>query len=86
MSIKLGDKITFIPCAFIEIQEQKGQSNSWGAMGQMMERKVTATVDFIHAEHGWFRARYTVNGHVLYECFRQAGASGDTRYRFKKIK
>ena len=82
MRIQPGDKITFTPHAFIEVD---GTKNTWAAACGL-DTRVTGTVDYVHAAHGWFRVRYTVNGHILHECFKAAGTSGDSRYRFRKVK
>lgn len=64
MAVSIGDKIRFAPHAFLTASgaEQK----LYGAAAY----RQTGEVCLIHEAHGWFRAKYTIQGKAHYECFR----------------
>lgn len=64
--IEVGDKLSFKPMSFLE-RVSENQTQFFGAV-----ITVTGTVERIHAEHGWYRVRYEVNGITQYECFHFA--------------
>lgn len=61
--VKIGDKMTFTPSAWVQ---EVG-------LALLRAKTVTGTVDFIHRAHRWYRVRYELDtfcGRVVgYECF-----------------
>lgn len=68
--MKIGDKITFTPHAFI-LQSTKN-SAEWRAKKLLAPEKVTGTVVYINEAHGWFRVRYTLFKTTQFECFKRS--------------
>lgn len=68
--LKLGDKITFTPTAWISTNSSVGHyCPSW-----MPVNKVTGTVVYINEAHRYYRVEYSVTAHfgrvwVDHECF-----------------
>lgn len=60
---KVGDKISFIPSAFI-----CGANFDKPLYG--MRGKVKATICYVNEAHNWYRAAFELFGQTMYECFK----------------
>lgn len=68
--VKLGDKITFTPTAWVET----GKGADREAPPWIQRKKVTGTVVYINRAHRYYRVEYSVTAHfgrvwVDHECF-----------------
>lgn len=62
--MKIGDKITFIPHAWLG--EASARSGKWGTIPV----RVQGTVEYINKAHRMFRVRYDTPAGPAYECFK----------------
>lgn len=59
--IEVGDKVRFIPGAFLEHSEN---------FAEELRREVTGTVIQVNEEHRWYRVEYDMPGYIGHECFK----------------
>lgn len=60
MGYDIGDKIRFIPDAFMHYRLD----------GAFAPVSVTGSIEYINRVHRYYRVRFEVNGYTLYECFK----------------
>lgn len=63
--VAIGEKIRFIPAAWLEKCSETGRLHY-----DRMARDVLGIVEYIHVAHRFFRVRYEAAGTVQHECFK----------------
>lgn len=58
---EVGDKLRFRPTAYLA---------STSSYGSELDVEVTVTVERVHEQHRWYRARYDTPQGEAYECFK----------------
>lgn len=66
--IKIGDKITFIPSAFMDMSRNHFDERAISIYG--LTDKVTGTVSFINQDHHFIQVKYEIRGQTFYECLK----------------
>lgn len=59
---KLGDKVSFIPSAFMRPSAEMGS--------RQYPVRVKAEIVYINHAHNWYRAAFDADGKTMYECFK----------------
>lgn len=66
--MKIGDKITFVPAAWLEKRDIDQDPKANRKHG--VQYKVTGKIVEIYQEHRYFLVRYKIHGCVQYEAFK----------------